>query len=207
MSDVLPVLAVTLAAGKASRFGADKLAACINGTSVLENGLRLLDRFRFHRRIIVLDPVRAAGFARPDTQVIVNDAPDAGIGHSIALAATVAQKVQIEAMLVTLGDMPCVSFGTLAAILSAPRSWHCAIVATRSGDAPPGPPALFGRDWFALLAQCTGDTGAGAILRNPVNQAISINASPSETADIDTPADLLAVRRHAHGQDPLRQDP
>ncbi|WP_299308211.1 nucleotidyltransferase family protein [uncultured Croceicoccus sp.] len=187
------VVAVTLAAGLSRRFGGDKLSAQIMGTCVLDASMAALDGFAFAGRAVVLNPSRVETWDRADVAVIRNTAPERGMGHSLALAAQYAADSNARFLLVTLGDMPRISPETIAALLRAGPDRGDALVAARPDEMPPGPPAIFGCDWFARLAGAEGDTGARTLLRDPAHAVVTLPLSPAEAIDIDTPADLAAA--------------
>lgn len=187
------VLAVALAAGLARRFGSDKLAHRIGEHSVLEAALAPLDPFAWLGRAVVMQPARARewkGVGDP----IINDAPERGMGHSLALAAAAADRMGAEFLLVTLGDMPCVSAQSLSRLLSACPDTPDALAALVARGNPPGPPALFGRAWFPLLATADGENGARALLRDPAHALITVDLPFEEAMDIDAPGDIGQFR-------------
>nr|WP_275588721.1 nucleotidyltransferase family protein [Croceicoccus hydrothermalis] len=182
-----------MAAGLSRRFGGDKLSAPIMGTRVLDASMAALDSLPFAGRAVVLNPARADRWDRADVAVIRNTAPERGMGHSLALAARYAADNDARFLLVTLADMPRISHETIAALLRAGRDRGDALVAARPDDMPPGPPAIFGRDWFAQLSGAEGDTGARNLLRDPAHAIVTLPLSAAEALDIDTPADLYAA--------------
>ena len=184
------VYAATLAAGLARRFGADKLSERYGEGSVLEAALAPLDRFQWLGQGVVT----RAGRAIHGRQIIANDAPERGMGHSLALAAGAAETAGADFLLVTLGDMPCVSAETIAGIIAACPDRADALLACKAEGAAPGPPALFGKSWFERLRQAGGDTGARSLLRDPARGVMLIPLPDDEARDIDTPADLRAMR-------------
>lgn len=187
------VYAVTLAAGLARRFGADKLAApCGNGT-VLDAALAPLEPFEW----LGMAVVAAGGRFVPGRSVIANHAPERGMGHSLSLAAGAADAAEADFLLVTLGDMPCLSPATIARLLDACPDRPDGLATCQPLNVAPGPPALFGRDWFGRLQSANGDKGARDWLRDPAHGAVLIDLPAGEALDIDTPADLQALRGSA----------
>lgn len=174
-----------LAAGRSRRFGAaDKLTATLDGRAVVEwvvaaqSALEVL-------RVAVVGPdgaaaerLEAAGF-----QLVVNSAPNAGQGCSLALGAQAVAATEAERVLVLLGDMPRVTRALLDRVLAAGD--HAAAF----GGARAGPPAVFPRRCFAALAALDGDRGARRLL----DGAARVAAAPSELVDVDTPSALHAL--------------
>lgn len=190
MIDPARVYAVTLAAGLARRFGADKLAAPCGDGTVLDAALAPLEPFEWLGRAVVA----ADGRFVPGRSVIANHAPERGMGHSVSLAAGAADAAGADYLLVTLGDMPRISPATITRLLEACPDRPDALAACQPVDAAPGPPALFGRDWFGRLQSADGDKGARDWLRDPANGAALVRLPAEEALDIDTPADLEALR-------------
>lgn len=162
------ILAVAvLAAGRASRFGGGKLDAPCAG--------RPLGRW-------VLDAVEAAGLppgvliVGPDSPafaddamadgwaLITNPAPEEGLGGSVALAASHADCLRAEALVLLLADMPMVGADDISLFLThQPLSQP---VAARYPNGRPGVPARFPASMFTTLTSLTGDRGAAALLRD-----------------------------------------
>ena len=190
MIDTARVYAVTLAAGLARRFGADKLAAPCGDGTVLDAALAPLEPFEWLGRGLVAGENRSM----PGLTVIANHAPERGMGHSLSLAAGAADKARADYLLVMLGDMPRISPATITRLLNACPDRTDGLAACQPVNAAPGPPALFGRGWFGRLQSADGDRGARGWLRDPANGAALVRLPAEEALDIDTPADLEAMR-------------
>lgn len=176
---------VLLAAGRAARFGADKLAAPLHDRPVGAHAAAMLAALPFGQHIAVVrgDAPWVQGYTR-----VPLDAPDAPQGRSLALGVAAARAGGADAVLVALADMPLVPRAHIAALLAACDGDR---IASRAGDGTVMPPALFGARHFAALEALTGDRGAGALLRD----APFVTLPPGTERDIDTPADLAAAAR------------
>ena len=178
-----PAVAV-LAAGRGTRFGGGKLEAMCAG--------KPLGRW-------VIDAVEGAGLG-PGTIVtgpegvtfaggwtaLVNPAPEAGLGSSLALAARAALDAEAGALLVLLADMPLVRADYLKVLAAA-----SAPTATRQADGRAGVPALLDRGLLERAAMLTGDRGAGPLLTS-----VTLLDSPmGMLADVDEARDVAAVER------------
>lgn len=180
-----------LAAGESRRFGAaDKLLAPLDGRPLVTHAAGTL---------------RAAGLA-PLIAVVTSDAvaalldgfalvrlPPGPAAQSRSLAAGVAEAEAQGAarLLVALGDMPRVTPGLVAAVIA--RCPEGGAAAAHDGTRPM-PPACFDRALFGELEAITGDRGAAPILR-ALSPDCLVAAPPGTLADIDTAADLAALRR------------
>ncbi len=181
----LKIAAVLLAAGRGTRFGGNKLEAMLGNTMLGLHVARTLAAMRCGHLFAVHDPAHAkladalslAGFT-----LINNDNPDAGLSHSLVLAANAALGTEADALLICLADMPFVTTEHLHALLDA-ASNHA--IASAVGDVRM-PPALFPRASWPTLTSLTGDTGARTLLHD----AIAIQGTAEMLADIDTRADI-----------------
>ena len=173
-----------LAAGRGARFGGGKLEAPCAGKPLGRWALDAVEAAGLRGGTVVCGP-EGLSFAQGWT-VLVNPAPEAGLGSSLALAARAALEGGAPALLVLLADMPLVEPGYLGRLASAP-----APAATRQPDGRAGVPALLGRALIERAALLTGDRGAGPLLAD----AALLDAAPGTLRDVDTPADLRAVER------------
>lgn len=180
------VAAVLLAAGLSTRFGADKIAALVDGVPLGHHAGRTLDRLDLETRIVI---TRAGGLAWPGFTAIPNPSPGDGLSSSIRLGVAAARAAKAEAVLMVLADMPFVPISHFRQILSL---WQGADTILASTDGVRRmPPALFGSGWFDALALLDGDRGARPLL----DQAMLVEASPNDLRDIDRPSDLGDARR------------
>jgi molybdenum cofactor cytidylyltransferase len=179
------VVAVVLAAGLSTRFGADKLLRPIDGRPLAAHIADTLAAMPFAHRIAICsaDPGRKATFAARGFTLIENSDPGRGMASSLALAAQRAIDLDADAVLICLADMPNVTAAHLLSLIGASAGND--IVATESAGTR-SPPAIFGRKVLPLLLALTGDQGARHLLRG----AATIEASPHLVRDVDTPGDL-----------------
>ena len=178
------IAAVLLAAGLGTRFGGNKLEAMLGEIMLGLHAARTLAAMQFGHLFAVHDPAHArlATALRDEGFTLIgNDDPDAGLSHSLALAANAVSTTGADAMLVCLADMPFVTRNHLSRLIESDGE----IVASAIGDTRM-PPALFPRAYWPALATFTGDSGARDLLRN----AVSIQGTPEILADIDTRTDL-----------------
>ncbi len=180
------VALVLLAAGRARRFGADKLAQDLAGKPVAHHAAAKLARLPFATRIAVCSaatpPLAALGY------VIVPLEPEgAPLSRSIALGVAAAQASGAAAVLLALADMPLVPQAHFRALVEA---FEGSPLATLAGDTPM-PPAMFGRASFAALRRLTGDRGA----RDLIAMADTLPLDRLFALDIDTPDDLVRAER------------
>lgn len=183
--------AALLAAGSSRRFGdADKLAATFKGRRLGEHAAAAIPVEMFQRCWVITsasghacEPVwEARGFIP-----VVNASASQGMGTSVALAARLAQREGLDAVLIVLADMPLVPREHFAALVRKADTPQ-AILVSADGEARM-PPAAFGRDHFADLAQLEADTGARALIA----RGTIVPCPPMWLADVDTPEALKAL--------------
>jgi molybdenum cofactor cytidylyltransferase len=198
MGDTPPPLAgILLAAGRASRFGADKLLAplpsgeplALAAARHLWQGLgpdsRLLAVLRPEQAELG-ERLAAAGF-----ELVVSDETRAGMGRSLALA--VAASPDAGGWLVALADMPAIrpeTIARVAAALGAGASIAAPFHAGRRGH-----PVGFAASWRDALMRLDGDIGARDLLRGAGDALLGIETDdPGVLLDIDTRDDLAILR-------------
>ncbi|MEO7220895.1 MAG: nucleotidyltransferase family protein [Devosia sp.] len=178
------VVAIVLAAGRAERFGSDKLLYPLDGKPLAEHIAITLADLPLAARIAICpsgNSARCNLFQRHGFDIVDNPHPEHGMGTSIALGAQRAIELSADTLLVCLADMPFVTRGHLQALLSLDAS----AVATESGGTR-SPPAAFARAVLPELLTLTGDKGARDLLRT----AATVPADPAFVRDFDTPADF-----------------
>ncbi|TKD53226.1 nucleotidyltransferase family protein [Sphingomonas baiyangensis] len=179
---------VLLAAGRSQRFGdLDKLDQPYLAEPLAFHVVTALEAVPFARRIAVVSGTRL-DFGARGYEVVRNERADDGQGHSLALCVAAARAAEASAVLVALADMPRVTATHIYRLLDAAEG-DDAVVASSDGVRPM-PPALFGAGWFDRLEALEGDAGARRIIAGGRH----IVTSPAELVDIDTPADLEALR-------------
>lgn len=119
--------------------------------------------------------------------LVVNDAVELGLSHSIRLGVEAARGASPEAILIALADMPRVSTAHVERLFAAQYGPDTIVSSADSGVAKP--PALFGSDLFDRLLRLEGDRGARVFLQS----GISVSAPVGTLIDIDRQADLAAL--------------
>jgi molybdenum cofactor cytidylyltransferase len=184
----LSIAGLLLAAGSASRFGADKLA------HVLPHGVPIAVQAARHLKSEVADiyaVVRpgaaelAVRLREEGCTVVVCQNAAEGMGASLACAARAAGRR--EGYLVALADMPFVRPSSIAAVrdaLAAGASLAAPYFRARRGH----PVGIAGRFHEELL-NLKGDEGAKQLFSSHPVKKIPVG-DPGVIRDIDTPADL-----------------
>jgi molybdenum cofactor cytidylyltransferase len=186
------LVAIVLAAGRAARFGGDKVTAVLRGEPVIRHVVRAFDGMV--GRVVVVtgantERVRDALAGRP-VELIQN--VRAGEGMSSSIAAGIGATPDASAAIVALGDQPGVERPVLAAVIDGWRGGGGTIVAP-SYRGVRAPPVVFARSMFAELAALSGDIGARALIERDLSRVMVVDVDHSPPPDIDTPEDLAAL--------------
>jgi molybdenum cofactor cytidylyltransferase len=187
------IAGILLAAGSASRFGADKLLSPLpDGTPVVVQAARRL-RSAVPDAWVVLRPEQEAlaGLLLTEGLKVVS-CPQAVLGMGESLACGVRATATADGWVVALGDMPFVRPETARAV--AERIAAGVLLAAPKFRGRRGHPVGFGREFGARLSSLSGDVGARAVLEQEKERLALIAVDdPGVLLDIDTPGDLAAL--------------
>ncbi len=182
---------LVLAAGAATRFGAPKQLAELDGVPLLEHALRAITASPVGRVVVVLgsgaDEI-AAGVDLHGAEPLICSRWDEG--QSASLACGLGALEACEAVVVTLGDQPRMSPDAIRRVIAA-RDGAAAVRATYGGN--PGHPVLLESKLFDPLRDVSGDKGARNLLLS-----VHVHDVPCDYLgggeDVDTPSELDALR-------------
>jgi molybdenum cofactor cytidylyltransferase len=182
---------LVLAAGAATRFGAPKQLAELDGRPLLEHSLRAITAAPVGRVVVVLgsgaDEVIASVDLHGADAIVCSRWEE---GQSASLACGLAELASCEAVVVTLGDQPRVSPDAIRRVIAA-RNGAAAVRVTYGGA--PGHPVLLEQELFEPLRNVSGDKGARNLLLSV--QVLDIPCDDlGGGEDVDTPAELDALR-------------
>jgi len=190
--------ALLLAAGYSRRFGGMKLNAALSeDDTVFSQSLRRLKAVTDNILVVTRQELLDGGLLHPlspierrSLRTICCAGAESGLGHS--LAAGIAEMRDTDACLICLSDMPLVHPDTLQTLFNAlhPERITVPLHAGHRGN-----PAGFGKHFYPLLMQCSGDTGARTIIQSHPERVVEIPVSDQGIFhDIDTPDDLRVNR-------------
>lgn len=190
-----PLTGILLAAGRARRYGADKLLA------TLPDGQAVGLAAAAHLALAVPDPLVvlradddavAAAFRAAGYRTVV--CADAALGMAHSLAAGVAASTASRGWVIALADMPKVAPATIAALVAAFESGHGIVAPRHRGRR--GLPVVFDARYGAPLRALMGDAGARALIDAHAADVYHVATDDAGVLlDVDTPADLLRVSR------------
>jgi CTP:molybdopterin cytidylyltransferase MocA len=183
---------LVLAAGEASRFGAAKQRALLDGRPLLEHAVLAITAALPGRVVVVLgsgaeDVIAGVDLHGAEPHVCSRWQE----GQAASLACGLAELPECEAVVVVLGDQPRVAPDAITRVIAARGGDALAVRATYGGD--PGHPVLLERELFGRLRDVSGDHGARNLLMSvPVREVPCEDLGGGE--DVDTPAELDALR-------------
>jgi len=195
------VHAIILAAGKAERFGREKLTVEYQGRPLVSHVIgtvaaamrqgMLADGF-----VVLRDGADAIeSLARQDGLTsVVNPNPDTGISGSlqIGVATVEANGPQAGAVLVLPGDQPHVRLDVIGRLIETWRNGGGPAVRPRYSEEPGSPnhPVLLDSSLWPLVSRLTGDIGFASIFREQPELVTTIDVT-GRNPDMDAPRDLM----------------
>lgn len=182
---------VLLAAGKSTRFGANKLLAGFCGRPMVCYSLEAAAALKPARTAVVTGCGEVARLAEGyGFEVIANNAPQLGQSHSICLGVRAMQ--DMDAVLLMVCDQPRLTGASLARLVERFACSGKSVACLRDGTHM-GNPAVFARQCFDELLALQGDRGAKGVLRAHEDDLLVVDTvGLDELADADTP-DVLAA--------------
>lgn len=191
-----------LAAGRARRYGADKLLAplTLDGRT-LPLAAHALRAWRqvFPRVTLVLRPQSAAlrqalmeTFGPAGLHWVICERAGQGMGHS--LAAGVAANPDAAGWLVGLADMPLLPAAAVAGVRDALAAGAPLAAAYAGGRR--GHPVGFAAGYRSELLALSGDAGARSLLQRDASRIACVAVGDAGIfADIDSPRDLHTLNQ------------
>ena len=199
------IAAIAMVAGAGSRFGHQpKSLLQRDGEPLIARQLRLLAEAGIEQTVVVLGhhaprvaPVLAALKAKPEYAALTwvcNPSPNDGPGSSLRCGLA-ALPVDLDGVLVLLGDQPLLEVQDIRAVLSAwlDRAPHIELVVpTHAGQ--PGHPLVFGPQARQAVQAASATTGLRDWRRAHPRQVQSLAVDHLRcTTDIDTQVDVARL--------------
>jgi molybdenum cofactor cytidylyltransferase len=189
------VTAIVLAAGESTRMGAAKaLLTDPDGRPFVARLVRTFAAAGVSEVIVVTgtrhdDIVEALQHDGAAARVVRNEAPSRGQLSSLWTGLHEAERLDADAALVTLVDVPMVRASTVRTVIEQWRRTRAPIVRPAIGDRH-GHPVLFDRSLFEELKRAPLDQGAKTVVH--AHAATLLNVAVDDEGaltDVDTPAD------------------
>lgn len=191
---------VVMAAGNAARFGKNKLAAEINGKSLIRHALEAVPKERFSRVAVVTQYPEIADMARNfGFEPIENKHPDYGISHTIALGTQALS--ECDAILYMVSDQPLLDSASVARVVSCWQA-HPQYIVGAAHNGKRGNPCIFPREFYGELLTLTEDHGGNSVIRRHPERLITVEVGQKELTDVDTPEALKELQTQLDKQAP-----
>jgi molybdenum cofactor cytidylyltransferase len=188
----MPSLAIVPAAGKAERFGRQKLLEPVRGEPLLNRVIRCLIDGGVDRIVVVTPPAGGLDgvplLDDPRVRTVTNPNPSRGMFSSIQTGMAAA--AGSDPVLVLPGDMPFVKSETVAAVLSAARGRATVAVVPRLGEQRGHPIALPGTLGREILKADARSNLSDLLHDLGVERAYLDVADPGILRDVDVVGDL-----------------
>jgi len=189
----LPVGAVILAAGAASRMGSNKLLLEVGDQPLVRHVIEAASNGGCHviNAVYADDAVKEA--IETDVTCVLN--PDASRGQSSSLRVGLQSlPEEIAGALVMLGDQPLVGSRTVGMLLRAWRREGArpAVAASYGDRGSWRPPVLLDRSLWPEVMSLDGDAGARQLFEDRPELLDTVPA-PGRPDDVDTPDDYARI--------------
>lgn len=189
MKHDLSIGCVLMAAGNARRFGENKLAAMVDGKTLIERALDAVPVEQFSRIVVVTQYEGIESLARGrGFEVIRNQHPDWGISHTISLGTHELQN-DCDAICYMVSDQPLLKRESIAGALDFFREHSGHIVGLAHGGTR-GNPCIFPRRFFPELIALREDRGGNTVIRAHEDALRLYEVDKQELTDVDTPRAL-----------------
>ena len=181
----LPLGCVVMAAGNAERFGENKLAAEVDGKTLIERALQAVpdDRLAVVCVVTQYDEVEALA-RRFGFRCVRNVHPEWGLSYTVRLG-TEALQADCAAILYLVSDQPLLRRESVEALTAFYRA-HPDHIVGASHDGKRGNPCIFPSKYYKELCKLSGDVGGSAVIRKHEEDLLLFEIDPQELTDVDT---------------------
>ena len=189
MKHDLSIGCIVMAAGNASRFGDNKLAAVVDGKTLIERALDAVPSEQFSRVVVVTQYDEIESLARErGFDVIRNQHPDWGISHTISLGTHELEN-DCDAICYMVSDQPLLRRESIAGAVDFFRENSDHIVGL-AHDGTRGNPCIFPRKFYDELIALREDRGGNTVIRAHEDALRLYEVDKRELTDVDTPQAL-----------------
>ena len=189
----LKIGCVVLAAGSARRFGENKLAAEVDGRSLILRALETVPGELFDNVVVVTQYPEILELAGAfHFSAVYNPHPDWGISHTIRLGLTGLR--DCEGVLFLVSDQPLLARESVQRLVELWKRQPDRITALGHGGVR-GNPCLFPARFFPELMALTEDRGGSSVIRRHEEDLVLLEVQARELTDVDTPEAMAALKQ------------
>lgn len=191
MSGVFKVSAIILAAGSSQRMGKEnKLLKIWNGRPLIEHVCFEATNSQCNDVVLVTGHQKelVAGAIDKYKLVITNNKQyETGVSSSIKLGIKVAVKLNSDAVLVLLGDMPQITSKMMENVIRTAKNHPIDSIIISTCNGKRGNPVLWPACYFKQLLTLEGDEGARQIMQAHKDKIVTVELGFAARFDLDTP--------------------
>lgn len=189
---MLKIGCVVMAAGNAQRFGDNKLAAQLQGRSLILRALEAVPAEQFCAVVVVTQYPEVMRLAKEFRFAAVhNEHPDWGISHTIQLGLTGLR--DCDGALFLVSDQPLLQRESVAELVRLWRRQPDKIAALAHGGVR-GNPCLFPARFFPELLELREDHGGNTVIRRHEEDLVLLEVAEQELTDVDTPQAMASLK-------------
>lgn len=181
-----------MAAGNASRFRANKLAAEFDGKPLILHALEAVPSALFSRVAVVTQYPQVMALAQEfGFEAMENPHPDYGISYTIRLGTEAL--ADCPAILYMVADQPLLSQDSVQRVVTA---WQAQPdrIAGASHNGKRGNPNIFPREFYPELLALTEDHGGSTVIRAHPERFLPVEVAQEQLTDVDTPQALETLK-------------
>ena len=191
---MLKIGCVVMAAGNARRFGENKLAAQLQGRSLILRALEAVPGELMERVVVVTQYPEVMRLAEEfHFAAVHNPHPDYGISHTIGLGLTGLR--DCDGVLFLVSDQPLLRRESVAALVETWKRQPDKIAAL-GHDGVRGNPCLFPSRFFPELMELQEDRGGNTVIRRHEECLVLLETEPKELYDVDTVEALERLKQN-----------
>ena len=195
MEHSLKIGCLIMAAGNAVRFGENKLAAVVDGKTLIERALDAVPVEKFAAVAVVTQypEIEQLAVQRGFT-AIRNDHPEWGLSYTIRLG-TLALRETCDAILYQVSDQPLLKRESIAEEVDFYRA-HSDHIVGMAHNGKRGNPCIFPASYFPELLALVGDVGGSRVIRAHEEDLLLFEVNPQQLTDVDTPQALRELTKN-----------
>lgn len=193
------IVAIVLAAGKASRMGsagAHKLLSEFDGVPLVRRTAQVALDSKVGPVVLVTGhraPEIAAALEDMPIRLLHNPDFGTGMASSLITGVTSAMSVDAAAAMIVLADMPSVTSAHIAQMADIFCRQDGPAIVRAHGAGRNGNPVILPRALFGQILQLRGDVGARDIIEASHLPVIPVDIGSAASIDVNTAADVVAA--------------